>query len=123
MMKILLLANTVFELLVGILMLAVPSVFFPDLAHSAHQFDLSQALVRGFAFSALAIATLSGLMVFRPLTAEVKFSGLGALAIFHLGLTITQLLNVINGLVPVPVLIIHAIFAVFFLGTFIWNWR
>ncbi|MEZ4772997.1 MAG: hypothetical protein R3D00_07435 [Bacteroidia bacterium] len=122
-MKILLLANTVFELLVGILMLAVPTVFFPDLAHTGDQLALSQALVRGFAFAALAMAGLSGFMVIRPLTPEVKFSGLGALAIFHLGLSITQLLNVINGLVPVPVLIIHAIFAVFFLGTFIWNWR
>ncbi|MDX2250455.1 MAG: hypothetical protein SF052_26980 [Bacteroidia bacterium] len=122
-MKILLLLNTLFELAIGVLMLVMPTLFFPDLVRAVDQMALSYALVRGFAFAALAIAGLSGLMVLRPLTPEVRFSGLGALALFHLGLTITQLMNVIEGLVPIPVLIIHGVFALVFWAAFIWSWR
>lgn len=122
-MKILLLANTVFELLIGVIMLLAPSVFFPDIANTGDNVELSYALARGFAFAAIAMGGLSGLMVFRPLTPEVRFAGLGALAIFHLGLSVSQFLNVIAGLVPLPILIVHVIFALLFLGTFIWSAR
>ena len=121
MLKILLWANTIFELAVGVIILIAPRLVFPDIATSGDGVELTFSLIRTIGITAIAIAALSGLMAMRKITPELKFAGIGALAVFQLGMTLIQLLNVIDGLVPVPVMVVHGVFAVLFLGIFIWN--
>ena len=123
MIKILLWANTIFELTIGMVILIAPRLLFPDmvLANRGESAILMVSLTRTIGITALSIGLLSALLSLRTLTSELKFAGLGALAAFHLGMTLVHFLNVIEGLVPFPVMIIHGFFAIIFLSIFIWN--
>ncbi|MEL6591684.1 MAG: hypothetical protein AAFQ87_24535 [Bacteroidota bacterium] len=120
-MKILLAINTVFELLVGLIMLFAPRLLLGESTGSADSWELTLSIGRSFGFAAIAIACLSALMMVRRLTAEVKFVGLGTLTAFHLGLTIAMTLNVLDGLSPIPVVVAHAVLFLVFGGLFLFN--
>ncbi|MDX2284166.1 MAG: hypothetical protein NW241_08390 [Bacteroidia bacterium] len=122
--KLILLLNTLFEIPVGLIMIFAPAVFFPEINKPeinevAHQLVTAQG--RAFGFAAIAVGVLSLLMSLRPLSREVLFAGMGALAVFHIGLSIAQLLNQIEGYSALIALVIHGAFAVIFLAVFIWN--
>ncbi|MDX1908537.1 MAG: hypothetical protein SF053_15985 [Bacteroidia bacterium] len=121
-LKLLLLLNTLFELGVALVMIAAPVVIIPQLHQTGEAIEpLLRSLTRLIGFGTLAIAVLSGLMVTRNLSPEVKFAGFGALAVFHLGMTASQVLNNIDGLSSIPVVIIHGVFALVFLALFLWH--
>ncbi|MEM7656467.1 MAG: hypothetical protein AAF399_10095 [Bacteroidota bacterium] len=120
-MKLLLLLNTVAVLGLGVIMVFVPAIFWPDIAAAGDARDLAYGLARNFGFASLSIAALSGLMAMRPITPEVRFVGMGTLAAFHLGLTIAHLFNVFDGLTSLVVVAIHGAFALIFLVMFLWQ--
>jgi hypothetical protein len=123
MMKVLLGFNALFELAAAAVFLFAPFVMLPEAGLNEESRVLVVAAARNFGFAALAIAGLSILMIIRPLSGELRFLGAGTLAFFHLGLTLGQFLSNIEGLVPLPVVLVHAGFAIIFLGIFIWHWR
>lgn len=106
-LKVLLAANTVFEGAIALIMLFASQVFFPDSS------ELTAAVARSFGFAAIAIATLSLIML---LTKNIHSRhGLITLAVFHIGLTISQGINFTKNLAPLPVVFIHLIFAGLFI--------
>ncbi len=120
-MKILLAIHSLFALLIAIVMIFLPDFFLGEISGNASAAVLTNATARSFGFAVLAMAGLSLLMMFRPLTPEVRFAGLGTLAIFHLGMTISQGINVVKGLAPVPLAAVHAVFFLLFFATFVWS--
>ncbi|MEM6342805.1 MAG: hypothetical protein AAF927_02960 [Bacteroidota bacterium] len=120
-MKILLAINTLFELVVGLILLFAPRLLLGEPSGSLDSWELTLSIGRSFAFAALAMAALSGLMMRAKLTREIKIVGFGTLAVFHLGLTIAQTLNVLEGLSPIPVVIAHAVLFLAFAALFIFN--
>lgn len=120
-MRLLLIIHTLLAVVTGALILFLPTLFFPDIHASSFSSALSTSLVRNYGITTMVMGALSGLMLMRPLTQEVKFVGLGTLAIFYLGMTIFQLLNLFEGLVPIPVLAVNGVFLLLFIATFIWN--
>jgi hypothetical protein len=80
------------------------------------------SLGRSYAFSVLGTAVLSWLMmVTRPLTREIRYAGYGALMAFHLGLTLAQFIDVMQGLTTVLAVAAHGGFALCFLSLFLWT--
>lgn len=122
-MKILLIIHTVIEVAIGLLMLIAPQLLMPELETAGAGEAIAFSLARAYGFAALAMAALSGLMATRRIEANLRFAGSGALAAFHLGLTITHLLNVFAGLTSLPVVILHGLLALVFLAIFLWNLR
>ena len=123
MMKVLLGLSALFELAAAAVFLFVPFVAFPETGLSEESRVLVVASARNFGFAALAMAALSILMIIRPLSGELRFLGSGTLATFYLGMTLSQFLSNIEGLVSLPVVLVNAGFALVFLGIFIWHWR
>jgi hypothetical protein len=107
-MRILLIANTIFEVGVGIVFLFFPGLIIKDSA-------LSISLLRIVGCGALAFGALSFLMM--NLT-DVKAlqPGLIALSIFHTGAAISQIYGLTNGTANIPVIIAHSLFAVSFIA-------
>jgi len=108
-LKLLLLATTVFEVAIAAIMLFAAQVFFTN------GNELTFSVARTFGFAALAIATLSLTMLLTK-NANIRY-GLITLAVFHLGLTISQAINFTLKISPLPVVFIHLVFA----GLFIYS--
>lgn len=114
--------NTLFELTTAVILLVKPTFFFNDIGGASEASAALSSMARNFAFGAIGIATLSGLMMMtRPLTREVRYAGYGALMAFHLGMTIAQLVNVIQGLTTVLAIAVHGGFLLVFLSLFLWT--
>jgi hypothetical protein len=120
--RLLLGINTLFELTVAAILLIKPTFFFNDIEGAIEGFEAISSLGRTFGLASISIAVLSGLMmVTRPLTREVRYVGYGALATFHFGMTIAQIINVIQGLTTILAVAVHGGFALFFLSLFLWT--
>lgn len=122
-MRILLLIHTAIQLAIGLIMLIGPVLMMPELATAGQGQAIATSLARAYGFAALAMGILSGLMASRPIDADSLYAGTGALAAFHLGLTITHLLNVFVGLTSLPVVILHGVLTIIFLAIFLWYAR
>lgn len=120
--RLLLGINTLFELTVAVILLIKPTFFFNDIEGVSDGLEAINSLGRTFGLVSISIAVLSGLMmVTRPLTREIRYAGYGALMTFHLGMTIAQLINVIQGLTTILAVAVHGGFALFFLSVFLWT--
>ena len=104
-MRMLLIANTIFEIVIGCVFLLFPTLLLKDS-------ELSISLLRVIGCSALALGTLSYLML--DLTDKKALKpGLIALSIFHTLVAIAQIYN-INNITSTLVIIIYSDFAVSF---------
>ena len=103
-MKLLNLANALFEGIVGLILLFTPTILLlnPD--------PLAISLARTFAIAALSVALLSALMLRSKSHGEVQI-GLMVLLAFHIGQTVIQLLGYLDGFTPLPIVFIHVLFA------------
>ena len=119
-MKILLAANTLFTFLMAGVMLFLPVFFLCEPTGDPTAKALTFGMARMVGFSALAMGILSLLMIMRKLSLNLRFVGFGALAAFHLGLGIAQVLNAFQGMSPVAYAIIHGVFFLIFVAMFIW---
>jgi hypothetical protein len=107
-LQILLIANTLFELGVGIVMIFFPAVLFQGDALP----QSTMAIARILGCNAFALASLSWFM--RGLTELRQLRvGLIALTVFHVTVSIAQFFNFLAGS-PIPVVIVHSLFAVAF---------
>jgi uncharacterized protein YjeT (DUF2065 family) len=107
-MRILLIANTIFEIGVGVIFLLFPNLLLKDS-------ELSNSLLRIIGCGALAFGTLSFLMLDLTDIKALK-PGLIALSIFHTGATISQLYSTTNGTANIPATIAHSLFSVSFIA-------
>lgn len=109
-LQILLVANTLFEFAVGVVMIFFPAVLFQGIG-----LPLSTiAIARILGCNALALASLSWFM--RGLTELRQIRvGLITLAVFHVTVSIAQFFNFLAGISPIPVAIVHSLFAVAFM--------
>ena len=105
-MRMLLIANTIFEIGIGSLFILFPTLFLKDS-------ELSISLLRVVGCSALALGTLSYLMLDLTHKKELK-PGLITLSTFHSLVAITQIYSFIGGMTNALVIIIHSGFAVSF---------
>jgi len=111
-MRILLIANTIFEVGIGCLFLFLPILLIKGS-------DLSISLLRVIGCGALALGTLSFLML--ELTDKKALKpGLIALSIFHTLVAAAQIYSSIDSMVNTLVIIIHSLFAVSFIS-FSWQ--
>jgi hypothetical protein len=107
-MQILLIANTIFEIGVGIVFLFFPGLVLKDTATSI-------SLLRIIGCGALAFGTLSFLMLNLG-DIKVLQPGLVVLCIFHTLATLSQIYSFRDGTANVPATIAHSLFAVSFIG-------
>ena len=106
-MKILLLANTVFELLVAVVVVFAPSIL--------GGVNTSNVMARVLGGNALGLATLSAAMfLLNPKEFRYLQAGFIALAVFHTSVTVAQIFNTLEGAVPFPVVLVHGLFALSF---------
>ena len=105
-MRMLLIANTIFEIGIGCLFILFPTLFLKDS-------KLSISLLRVIGCGALALGTLSYLMLDLTHKKELK-PGLITLSTFHSLVAITQIYSFIGGMTNALVIIIHSGFAVSF---------
>jgi len=105
-LRILLIANTLFEFAVAIAMIFFSPSLFQGQA-------LTVAVARVLGSNALALGTLSLFM--QGLTEPLQIrSGLIALTVFHVSVCIIQILNFLDGSIPFPAIIVHLLFAIAF---------
>jgi hypothetical protein len=111
-MRILLIANTIFEVGVGVVFVFFPGLILKDSA-------LSISLLRIIGCGALAFGALSYLML--NLT-DIKAlqPGLIALSIFHTLAAASQIYGFTNGTANLPVIVAHSLFSVGFIGS-LWH--
>jgi hypothetical protein len=107
-MRILLIANTIFEVGIGCLFLLFPTLLTLDSEESI-------SLLRVIGCGALALGTLSFLMLELTDKKELK-PGLIALSIFHSLVAIAQIYSFIGGMTNTLVIIVHSLFAVSFIS-------
>jgi len=111
--QLLFIANTIFEIAIGCVML-----FFPTLLLRGNELSISLSRVLGC--NAFALGTLSLLiLVFRNDIQTIKI-GLLTFSIFHTLVAIAQFINFLDGSTGLPVVIVHSLFAVFFIS-FLWK--
>jgi len=106
-MRILLIANTIFEIGIGCVFLLFPTLLTLD-------GELSISLLRVIGCGALSLGTLSFLMLDLTEKKELK-PGLIALSIFHTLVAIAQIYSLIGGIANTLVIIVHSLFAVSFI--------
>jgi hypothetical protein len=108
-MRILLIANTIFEIGVGFLFLLFPNLLIQDST-------LSISLLRIIGCGALALGTLSYLML--QLTDKKALKpGLIALSIFHTFAACSQIYSLTSNTANIPAIIVHSLFAILFIIT------
>jgi uncharacterized protein with PQ loop repeat len=111
-MRFLLLANFLFEGIIGIILIYQPSLILP----STDALVISWARSYGFAASILAVFSL---LLIRHLDSKETLSvGLLVFLLFHAGIAFLQYLNFTNGIAPIQVVVIHGVFAAGFLYYF-----
>lgn len=107
-MRMLLIANTIFEIGIGCVFLLFTTLLIKDN-------ELSIFLLRVIGCGALALGTLSYLMLDLTDKKELK-PGLITLSTFHTLVAIAQIYSFIGGMTNTLVIIIHSLFAVSFIG-------
>lgn len=107
-MRMLLIANTVFEIGIGCVFLLFPTLLTLDS-------QLSISLLRVIGCSALSLGTLSFLMLDLTDKKELK-PGLIALSIFHSLVAIAQIYSFLGSMINTLVIIVHSVFAVLFIS-------
>lgn len=115
-----LILHTIFEFGVALIILFKPTFFFNDIKGISEAGLAAASLGRAFAFGTLAMGALTLFMTLRDMVSEVRYVGYGTLMVFHLGMTIGQLINVFNGLTTVVVVAVHGGFFLIFLIMFLW---
>ncbi len=106
-MRIILIANTIFEIAIGCLFLLLPTLLVKDN-------DLSISFLRIIGCGALYEGTLSFLMLGLTEKKELK-PGLIALSTFHTGAAFAQIYSSTNSITSTLVIIAHSLFAVSFI--------
>jgi len=119
-LRILLVINALFLGGIGLVMSVSPTYFFNSVEGISEGGIVAQSLGRAFGLASLGVAVMSLLMSTRTLNDDLRFVGFGGLMAFHLGLTIAQILNVIEGLATILMVGIHAGFTLLFLILFLW---
>lgn len=114
-MRTLLIANLLFEGVMGILMIFAPGVLMPD--HSLTELEI--ALFRGFGIAALTMAMISILVMGSIGKDRAFFFGIILLILYHMGQTIVQTINAFQETIPIPVAAVHAFFNVAFVFMFV----
>ena len=107
-MRILLIANTVFEIGIGCIFLFFPTLLILDS-------QLSISLLRVIGCGALSLGTLSFLMLDLTDKKELK-PGLIALSIFHSLVASAQIYSFLGSMINTLVIIVHSVFAVLFIS-------
>ncbi|OYD97331.1 hypothetical protein CDG76_00005 [Nostoc sp. 'Peltigera membranacea cyanobiont' 210A] len=107
-MRMLLIANTVFEIGIGCVFLLFPTLLTLDS-------QLSISLLRVIGCGALSLGTLSFLMLDLTDKKELK-PGLIALSIFHSLVAIAQIYSFVGSMINTLVIIVHSVFAVLFIS-------
>ncbi|MEH2041496.1 hypothetical protein [Nostoc sp.] len=107
-MRMLLIANTIFEIGIGCLFLLFPTLLTLDS-------QLSISLLRVIGCGALSLGTLSFLMLDLTDKKELK-PGLIALSIFHSLVAIAQIYSFIGSMINTLIIIVHSVFAVLFIS-------
>ena len=107
-MRMLLIANTIFEIGIGCVFLLSPTLL-------ALNSQLSISLLRVIGCGALSLGTLSFLMLDLTDKKELK-PGLIALSTFHSLVAIAQIYSFIGGMTNTLVIIVHSLFAVSFIS-------
>jgi hypothetical protein len=110
--RILLIANTIFEIGIGCVFILFPNMLLKDST-------LSISLLRVIGCGALAFGTLSFLMLDLIDTRALK-PGLITLCVFHAGTTISQIYSFTNNTANPPAIIVHSLFAISF---FVASWQ
>jgi len=105
-MRLLLIANTIFEFAVGVAMILV------SFGIAGATSNLAIALARVLAGNALGLGALSWALIY---SSSDRKAGLIALAVFHSAVAIAQIVNLVGGIVPFPVVIVHGVFAFLFI--------
>ncbi|MEH2088931.1 hypothetical protein [Nostoc sp.] len=109
-MRMLLIANTVFEIGIGCVFLLFPTLLTLDS-------QLSISLLRVIGCGALSLGTLSFLMLDLTDKKELK-PGLITLSIFHSLVAIAQIYSFVDSMINTLVIIVHSVFAVLFISVF-----
>lgn len=107
-MRIILIANTIFEIAIGCLFILFPTLLIKDS-------NLSISLLRVIGCGALSLGTLSFLMLRLNEPKELK-PGLIALSTFHTLVAVAQIYSYIDGTANIPAIIAHSLFALSFIG-------
>ncbi|MBD2532518.1 hypothetical protein H6G97_24210 [Nostoc flagelliforme FACHB-838] len=107
-MRMLLIANTVFEIGIGCVFLLFPTLLTLDS-------QLSISLLRVIGCGALSLGTLSFLMLDLTDKKELK-PGLIALSIFHSLVALAQIYSFVGSMINTPIIIAHSVFAVLFIS-------
>lgn len=107
-MRMLLIANTIFEIGIGCVFLLFPTLLTLDS-------QLSISLLRVIGCGALSLGTLSFLMLDLTDKKELK-PGLIALSIFHSLVASAQNYSFLGSIINTLVIIVHSVFAVLFIG-------
>ncbi|MEH2269833.1 MAG: hypothetical protein V7K68_15570 [Nostoc sp.] len=107
-MRMLLIANTVFEIGIGCVFLLFPTLLTLDS-------QLSISLLRVIGCGALSLGTLSFLMLDLTNKKELK-PGLIALSIFHSLVASAQIYSFLGSMINTLVIIVHSVFAVLFIS-------
>ncbi|WP_375493860.1 hypothetical protein [uncultured Nostoc sp.] len=107
-MRMLLIANTIFEIGIGCVFLLFPTLLTLDS-------QLSISLLRVIGCGALSLGTLSFLMLDLTDKKELK-PGLIALSIFHSLVVSAQIYSFLGSIINTLVIIVHSVFAVLFIS-------
>ena len=107
-MRMLLTANTVFEIGIGCIFLFFPTLLILDS-------QLSISLLRVIGCGALSLGTLSFLMLDLTDKKELK-PGLIALSIFHSLVASAQIYSFLGSMINTLVIIVHSVFALLFIS-------
>lgn len=107
-MRMLFIANTVFEIGIGCVFLLFPTLLTRDS-------QLSISLLRVIGCGALSLGTLSFLMLDMTDKKELK-PGLIALSIFHSLVALSQVYSFVGSMIHTLVIIVHSLFAVLFIS-------
>jgi hypothetical protein len=113
MYRVLLLANTIFVGLIGTVMLFAPQVILRT------NEEIATTVARMFGVAVISNASLSAMLFIFVRSKTALLSGFVSLAIFHIGLSMVQIVNFTKGYASFTDPIVHAIFGFLFLGSLI----
>lgn len=107
-MRILLIANTIFEITIGCLFLLFPTLLLKNN-------ELAISFLRVIGCGAFALGTLSFFMLELKEKKELK-PGLIALSTFHTLVAFSQIYSYIDSMTNTLIIIVHSLFAVSFIS-------
>jgi hypothetical protein len=113
MYRVLLLANTIFEGFIGVMMLFMPQIILRT------NEEIATTIARMFGVAVISNASLSAMLFIFVRSKTALLSGFVALSIFHIGMAMVQTINFTKGYAQFTDPIVHAIFGFMFLGSLI----